>query len=182
MYDSVIQAGKKLKSRRGNWAQKYHDNRDALIFVQAQFCDDRDVLSFIESEAHPLPIQEGGQRMSAEVNPFPAQASSPLCDLVQLDDTTSGHELATHIAALLNSGEGTIALAGDASGDLLRKLNMRSTRSRRVRARFGLLASQDIHSEAALVFDVPEGRDKPYTAAGKILCPPWQTHGRSQES
>lgn len=53
MYDSVIQAGKKLKNRRGNWAQKYHDNRDALIFVQAQFFYYRDVLSFIESEVIP---------------------------------------------------------------------------------------------------------------------------------
>ena len=88
-------------------------------------------------------------------------------DLVHLDDTTSGHELATHIAALLNSGEGTIALAGDASGERLRKL---TSEARALISPRSLWTSgvEEIHSEAALVFDVPEGRDKPYTAAGKI--------------
>jgi hypothetical protein len=50
VYDEVIQAEKKLRDRRGNWAQPYATPQDANIFVVAQFLRYADAVQFIKDQ------------------------------------------------------------------------------------------------------------------------------------
>lgn len=56
VYEEVIQAEKKLRNRRGNWAQPFVSPQDANIFVVSQFLRYADALQFIKDQ--PLPALE----------------------------------------------------------------------------------------------------------------------------
>ena len=50
VYDEVIQAEKRLRDRRGNWAQPYATPQDANIFVVSQFLRYDDAVQFIKDQ------------------------------------------------------------------------------------------------------------------------------------
>jgi hypothetical protein len=50
VYEEVIQAEKKLRDRRGNWAQPYATPQDANIFVVSQFLRYADAVQFIKDQ------------------------------------------------------------------------------------------------------------------------------------
>jgi hypothetical protein len=50
VYEEVIQAEKKLRDRRGNWAQPYATPPDANIFVVSQFLRYADAVQFIKDQ------------------------------------------------------------------------------------------------------------------------------------
>ena len=50
MYEEVIQAEKKLRDRRGNWAQQYGAAQDAAVFVVAQFLRYPDAIQFVKDQ------------------------------------------------------------------------------------------------------------------------------------
>jgi hypothetical protein len=50
VYEEVIQAEKKLRDRRGNWAQPYATPSDANIFVVSQFLRYTDAIQFIKNQ------------------------------------------------------------------------------------------------------------------------------------
>jgi hypothetical protein len=54
MYDAVIQAEKKLKERKGNWAQPFVTADDAKLFVVSQFHRYAEALKFVQEQAGPL--------------------------------------------------------------------------------------------------------------------------------
>jgi hypothetical protein len=67
VYEEVIQAEKKLRDRRGNWAQPFASPQDVNIFVVSQFLRYADAVQFIKDQ--PLSALEsreseekGGQR------------------------------------------------------------------------------------------------------------------------
>jgi len=54
MYDAVIQAEKKLKERKGNWAQPFTTADDAKLFVVSQFHRYADALKIVQEQSVPL--------------------------------------------------------------------------------------------------------------------------------
>jgi len=50
MYESVIQAEKKLADRKGNWAQPFANDDDAKIFVVSQFLRHGDAEEFVRQQ------------------------------------------------------------------------------------------------------------------------------------
>lgn len=54
MYDAVIQAEKKLKERKGNWAQPFMTADDAKLFVVSQFHRYAEALKFVQEQAGPI--------------------------------------------------------------------------------------------------------------------------------
>jgi hypothetical protein len=53
MYDAVIQAEKKLKKRRGNWAQPFATPDDAKLFVISQFHRYADAVAILQEQSVP---------------------------------------------------------------------------------------------------------------------------------
>ena len=53
VYEEVIQAEKKLRARRGNWAQPFATQQDANIFVVAQFLRYAEAIQFIKDPPWP---------------------------------------------------------------------------------------------------------------------------------
>jgi hypothetical protein len=49
-YEEVIQAEKKLRDRRGNWAQPFATRQDANVFVISQFLRYADAIQFIKDQ------------------------------------------------------------------------------------------------------------------------------------
>ena len=64
MYDAVIQAEKKLRNRRGNWAQPFSTLDDANLFVVSQFHRYADVVKVLEKETLPA-LKRVAQRKGA---------------------------------------------------------------------------------------------------------------------
>jgi hypothetical protein len=50
VYEEVIQAEKKLRDRRGNWAQPFATPKDANVFVVSQFLRYAEAIRFIEEQ------------------------------------------------------------------------------------------------------------------------------------
>ena len=50
VYEEVIQAEKKLRDRRGNWAQPFAGPQDANVFVVAQFLRYGDAIQFVQDQ------------------------------------------------------------------------------------------------------------------------------------
>jgi hypothetical protein len=50
VYEEVIQAEKKLRDRRGNWAQPFATPQDANVFVVAQFLRYADAIQFVKDQ------------------------------------------------------------------------------------------------------------------------------------
>ncbi len=50
VYEEVIQAEKKLRDRRGNWAQPFATPQDANIFVVSQFLRYADAIQFVKDQ------------------------------------------------------------------------------------------------------------------------------------
>lgn len=64
MYDAVIQAEKKLRDRRGNWAQPFSTLDDANLFVVSQFHRYADAVKVLEKESLPA-LRRVAQRKGA---------------------------------------------------------------------------------------------------------------------
>lgn len=66
VYEEVVQAEKKLRDRRGNWAQPFATRQDANVFVVSQFLRYADAIQFVKEQplsalaAHEQP-KKGGQ-------------------------------------------------------------------------------------------------------------------------
>lgn len=60
VYEEVIQAEKKLRDRRGNWAQPFAGPQDANVFVVAQFLRYPEAIQFIKDQ--PLAALTAGGR------------------------------------------------------------------------------------------------------------------------
>lgn len=62
MYEEVIQAEKELTDRKGNWAQPFAGNQDALVFVVAQFLKYAEATDFVRKQPRSALTQASSQQ------------------------------------------------------------------------------------------------------------------------